>query len=108
MSNYTWDPIYELAQVVHGATTTESYSCDGAGNRLSLLGMSRYNYNPSNDLSSTPSGSHTTRYMQSRNVDEPLSEVRSCTTRLLRTGRAGGDYWTGVAKCNQRSENGLN
>jgi len=33
------DPIYEPTQVVQGATTTESYSYDGVGNRLSLLGM---------------------------------------------------------------------
>ena len=58
-SNYTYDPIYELTQVVHGTTTTESYSYDGVRNRLSLLGMSQYNYNPSNDLISTPSGSYT-------------------------------------------------
>ena len=44
--------------MVQGATTTESYSYDGVGNRLSLLGMSPYNYNPSNDLTSAPSGSH--------------------------------------------------
>ena len=45
--------------MVQGATTTESYSYDGVGNRLSLLGMSPYNYKPSNDLTSTASGSYT-------------------------------------------------
>jgi hypothetical protein len=34
-----FDPIYEPTQVVQGATTTESYSHDGLGNRVSLLGM---------------------------------------------------------------------
>ena len=58
-SNYTYNPIYELTHVVQGATTTESYSYEGVDNRLSLLGMSPYNYNPSNDLTSTPSGSCT-------------------------------------------------
>ena len=56
---YTYDPIYELTQVVQGATTTENYSYDAVGNRLSSLGVTPYNYNPSNQLTSTPSGSYT-------------------------------------------------
>src|SRR5208337_2969969 len=39
---YTYDPIYELTQVVQGATTTESYSYDAVGNRLSSLGVNPY------------------------------------------------------------------
>lgn len=56
---YSYDPIYELTQVVHGATTTESYSYDAVGNRLSSLGVNPYSYNASNELTSTPSGSYT-------------------------------------------------
>jgi len=52
--NYSYDPLYQLTQVVQGATTTESYSYDAVGNRLSSLGMSPYAYNPSNQLTSTP------------------------------------------------------
>ncbi len=51
---YTYDAIYQLTQVVQGATTTESYSYDAVGNRLSSLGMSPYAYNSSNQLTSTP------------------------------------------------------
>jgi len=50
---YTYDAIYQLTQVIQGATTTESYSYDAVGNRLSSLGMSPYAYNSSNQLMST-------------------------------------------------------
>jgi RHS repeat-associated protein len=53
--NYTYDPLYQLTQVTQGTTTTESYSYDAVGNRLSSLGMSPYAYNSSNELTSTPS-----------------------------------------------------
>jgi len=56
---YTYDPLYQLTQVVQGATTTESYGYDAVGNKLSSLGVSPYNYNSSNELTSTPSGSYT-------------------------------------------------
>jgi RHS repeat-associated protein len=45
--------------VVQGATTTENYSYDAVGNRLSSLGMSPYQYNSLNELTSTSSGSYT-------------------------------------------------
>jgi RHS repeat-associated protein len=51
---YSYDAIYQLTQVVQGATTTESYSYDAVGNRLSSLGMSPYAYNSSNQLGSMP------------------------------------------------------
>ncbi len=38
-SNYTYDQVYELTQVTQGANTTESYSYDPVGNRLSSLGL---------------------------------------------------------------------
>ncbi len=60
---YTYDPLYQLTQVVRGTgvrqTTTESYGYDAVGNRLSSLGVSPYNYNSSNELTSTPSGNYT-------------------------------------------------
>ena len=33
-SIYVYDPIYQLTQVLQGATTTESYTYDATGNRL--------------------------------------------------------------------------
>ena len=56
---YTYDPTYQLTQVTQGTTTTESYSYDAVGNRLSSLGMSSYAYNSSNELTSTPSATFT-------------------------------------------------
>ncbi|MBZ5629406.1 MAG: hypothetical protein LAO06_11140 [Acidobacteriia bacterium] len=53
--NYTYDLIYQLTQTVQGATTTENYSYDAVGNRLSSLGLSPYQYNSSNQLTSVPS-----------------------------------------------------
>jgi RHS repeat-associated protein len=58
-SNYGYDAIYELQQVTQGSSTTESYSYDAVGNRLSSLGVNPYSYNASNELTATPSGSYT-------------------------------------------------
>lgn len=49
-SNYTYDPIYELTQVQQANSTTESYSYDPVGNRLSSLGVSSYSYNSSDEV----------------------------------------------------------
>src|SRR5260370_24915400 len=56
---YTYDPLYQLTQVTQGATTTESYSFDAVGNRLSSLGVSSYSYNSSHELTSTSAASFT-------------------------------------------------
>ena len=61
-SNYTYDAIYELTGVTQGTTTTESYTFDPVGNRLSSLGVSPYSYNTSNELGSTPSTAYTYDY----------------------------------------------
>ena len=58
-SNYGYDAIYELTGVTQGTNTTESYTYDPVGNRLSSLGVSPYNVNVSNELTSTPSTSYT-------------------------------------------------
>ena len=58
-SNYTYDNLYQLTQVTQGSSTTESYSYDAVGNRLSSLGVSPYAYNSSNELTSTSSASYT-------------------------------------------------
>jgi RHS repeat-associated protein len=57
-STYGYDAIYELTGVTQGANTTESYTYDPVGNRLSSLGVSPYGYNTSNELTSTPSASY--------------------------------------------------
>jgi RHS repeat-associated protein len=56
---YSYDPIYELTQVVKGGSTSETYSYDAVGNRLSSLTVPSYSYNPSNELTSSSSGSYT-------------------------------------------------
>ncbi len=58
-SNYGYDAIYELLQVTQGGGTTESYSYDAVGNRLSSSGVPTYSYNTSNELTATSNGSYT-------------------------------------------------
>jgi YD repeat-containing protein len=52
-SNYSYDALYELTQVVQAPTTTEGYTYDRVGNRLSSLGGS-YTYNSSNQMLGSP------------------------------------------------------
>ncbi len=56
---YGYDNIYQLKTAKQGTTTKESYTYDLVGNRLSSLGVNPYNYNSSNELTSTPSGNYT-------------------------------------------------
>src|SRR5258707_840776 len=58
-SNYGYDAIYELTGVTQAANTTESYTYDPVGNRLSSLGVSPFSINVSNELTSSPSTSYT-------------------------------------------------
>ena len=58
-STYGYDAIYELTGVTQGTTTTESYTYDPVGNRLSSLGVSPYTVNTSNELTSTPNATYT-------------------------------------------------
>ena len=58
-SNYSYDAIYELTGVTQGSNTTESYSYDPVGNRLSSLGVSSYTNNSSNELTSNSNASYT-------------------------------------------------
>lgn len=58
-SNYAYDNIYELTGVTQNSTTTESYTYDPVGNRLSSLGVSSYTNNSSNELTSTSAASYT-------------------------------------------------
>jgi RHS repeat-associated protein len=73
---YNYDPIYQLTQVTQGAATTESYSYDAVGNRMSSLGTSTYNYNASNRLTAIPTA--TFAYESNGNT---LSKTDSTGTR---------------------------
>ena len=65
--NYTYDSIYQLTQVAQaGPTTTESYSYDAVGNRLSSLAAATWSYNASNHLTSI-SGSPGTTFTYDNN-----------------------------------------
>lgn len=57
--NYTYDLVYQLTQVVKGGSVSEGYSYDLVGNRLASLGLSPYQYNSSNQLTSVPGFSYT-------------------------------------------------
>ena len=57
-TNYGYDPIYQLLSATQGGSTTESYSSDPVGNRLSSLGVASYSNNTSNELTSTSNASY--------------------------------------------------
>jgi len=57
-TNYGYDNIYELLNATQGGSTTESYTYDPVGNRLTALGSSAWNYNTSNELNSRPGVSY--------------------------------------------------
>jgi RHS repeat-associated protein len=57
-TNYGYDNIYQLLSAVHGANTTESYTYDPVGNRLSSLGVGSYTNNTSNELTATSSATY--------------------------------------------------
>jgi YD repeat-containing protein len=61
--------------VLQGSNTTESYSFDPVGNRLSSIGVSPYAYNTSNQLTSYPGVTYT--YDNTGNV---LTNVTSAGT----------------------------
>jgi RHS repeat-associated protein len=57
-TNYGYDNIYELLNATQGGSTTESYTYDPVGNRLTALGSAAWNYNTSNELNSRPGASY--------------------------------------------------
>src|SRR5208283_102214 len=58
-TNYGYDNIYELLNATQGGSTTESYTYDPVGNRLTALGSATWSYNTSNELNSRPGVSNT-------------------------------------------------
>jgi len=61
-TNYGYDNIYELLSAAQSGTTTESYTYDPAGNRLTSLGVANYTNNTSNELTSTSNSTYTYDY----------------------------------------------
>ena len=57
-TNYGYDNIYELLSATQGGNTTESYTYDPVGNRLTALGSAAWSYNTSNELNSRPGDSY--------------------------------------------------
>jgi len=57
-TNYGYDNIYELLSATQGGSTTESYTYDPVGNRLTALGSAAWSYNTSNELNSRPGASY--------------------------------------------------
>jgi RHS repeat-associated protein len=58
-TNYGYDATYELLNASQSGASTESYTYDPVGNRLSNLSGSAWSYNTSNELSSRPGVSYT-------------------------------------------------
>ena len=58
LSQYSYDNIYELTQAVVTGTVAEGYSYDTVGNRLTSAGPTSYNYNASNELTSTSTATY--------------------------------------------------
>ena len=73
-TSFTYDSIYELLTAAQ-KKTTESYTYDAVGNRLSALGSSGWTYNLSNELTSRPNLTYT--YDNNGNT---LTKVSSGTT----------------------------
>jgi RHS repeat-associated protein len=57
-TNYGYDNIYELLSAAQSGTTTESYTFDAVGNRLTSIAGSWTN-NTSNELTTSPTASYT-------------------------------------------------
>lgn len=57
VSNYGYDNIYQLTGVTQGTTSTEAYTFDPVGNRLSSLSVPSYSYNASNEVTAAGSSS---------------------------------------------------
>jgi RHS repeat-associated protein len=75
-TNFGYDNIYQLLSATQGGTTAESYTYDSVGNRLSSLGVSPYNNNSSNELTSIPG----TTYTYDSNGNTQTKVVGSNTT----------------------------
>ena len=58
LSQYSYDAIYELTQAVVNGSVAEGYTYDAVGSRLTSAGPVSYNYNTSNELTSTSAATY--------------------------------------------------
>ena len=58
LSQFSYDNIYELTQAVVNGSVAEGYTYDAVGNRLTSAGPTSYNYNASNELTSTSAATY--------------------------------------------------
>ena len=83
---YAYDNIYQLLTAKQGTTTKESYTYDLVGNRLSSVGVTPYQYNTSNQLTSIPG----TTYTYDNNGNLQTKTTAGCPI-LARSWRKGGN-----------------
>ncbi len=57
-TNYGYDSIYQLLSATQSGNTTENYTYDPVGNRLSSLGVASYSNNTSNELTATSNATY--------------------------------------------------
>jgi RHS repeat-associated protein len=57
-TNYGYDSIYQLLSATQSGSTTENYTYDPVGNRLSSLGVASYSNNTSNELTATSNATY--------------------------------------------------
>jgi YD repeat-containing protein len=83
--SYTWDFENRLTQAVVPGTGTVTFKYDPFGRRIQKsgpLGTTNYLYSGPNVLEELDSGGNVSaRYTVTRNVDEPLAELRSGTPK---------------------------
>ena len=59
VSNFGYDKMYQLTGVTQAAPSTEAYTFDPVGNRLSSLSVPNYSYNSSNEITAAGSSAYT-------------------------------------------------
>ena len=101
LSQYTYDNIYELTQAVVNGSTTEGYSCDAVGNRLTSAGPTTYNYNSSDELTSTSAATYaydnngnTTSKTDSTGTTYYTWDFENRLTSVTLPGQGGTVYFT--------------
>jgi len=78
VSNFGYDNIYQLTGVTQGATSTETYTFDPVGNRLSSLSVPSYTYNSSNEVTAAGSAASYT-YDNNGNMLTKTADTGSTT-----------------------------
>jgi RHS repeat-associated protein len=93
VSNYGYDPLYELTSVIQAGNTVESYVFDPVGNRLSSLGVAYYSYNPSNQLTNQPGVTYTYDYngnLATKSGASPTTYIWDYENRLTQVSLPAG------------------